>query len=556
MSIGQTIKNLNRGREIIQILLKYGFEEVVINTPLKNFIPQNKRLNWLGKEKPVFEYTRWERIRMAAEELGPTFIKFAQVLSSRPDILPEGLIKEFEKFQDKAPFFDSATAKNIIESETGKNIDETFEYFLDRPIAAASIGQVHRAKLLSGEEVVVKVRRPGIGKIIDTDLSIIKEVVQRGDAFFKRNGITNLETFVLTFEKIMHRELNYVYEARNMQMFRQFYHHQTHLYIPEVFRSLCSERVLVSEYINACKISDTDTISSWGLQPEKIAENGMDIYLSQIFEYGFFHADPHPGNVLVQTNGNICLIDFGMVAKLTKREKFAIAQIFLAISQQDAQQLANNLLKLAVSHKVIDKISFENELNEIIQDIAMLNVQESNLSNAGLRFQKIIYRNAIELPGSVFLILRAIAILEGIGKQIHPNFNVYEHLLPYGKKMIVEQFSAQNIINTLSNRLYEWDELLQKIPPDVGNILSQIRQGKLLLKTENPHQEEQIKTFNNAINRLTQGFIIASLIIAGALLLNNTEGFQFVGILCLVLAFLSGTFLYFSLWRSNDRADH
>ena len=204
----QTFRNLGRMREILAILVKYGFEDIVTNSTLRNFVSETRRHSWLRQEKPVFEYTRWERIRMAAEELGPTFIKLAQVLSIRPDMMPEPLIKEFEKLQDRVPPFPFEQAKVIIERELGRPISEVFSEFNEKPLASASIGQVHKARLKTGQEVVVKVQRPEVAEIVERDLAIIKDVVQRADRYLKKQGVLNAPDVVRAFDRSIMKELD------------------------------------------------------------------------------------------------------------------------------------------------------------------------------------------------------------------------------------------------------------------------------------------------------------------------------------------------------------
>nr|MBP6664600.1 AarF/ABC1/UbiB kinase family protein [Chitinophagales bacterium] len=343
MFFNQAIKNLKRTREIIAVLIKYGFEEVVANTALHSFVPQSRQLTWVRNERYVLEYTRWERVRMVFEELGPTFIKGAQVLSNRPDLLPEDLIQEFQKLQSNVPPFAFETVKEIIESELGKPLDEIFEYFNSTSLAAASIGQVHRGKLLNGTEVVVKIQRPNVKLIVETDLSIIKEVIRRGASFFENNGISNPLDVVLAFEKSMQKELDYLSEARNISQFRTFYKHRKDFYVPLAYKEHSTSKVLVLEFVKGCKITDVPQLRKWDIDIPTLAKTGLGIYMTQIFEFGFFHADPHPGNILIRPDGAICLIDFGMVGKLSKRDKFAFTSVFTAMALKDARGMANAL---------------------------------------------------------------------------------------------------------------------------------------------------------------------------------------------------------------------
>ena len=554
MRIGKTIKNLNRVREIIQVLLKNGFEDLVANTPLKNFIPEGRKLTWLRDEKAVMDLSHWEIIRLTTEELGPTFIKFAQILSNRPDVLPLPLIHEFEKLQSSVPPFSSDKARSIIFEETGKTTEELFEYFLDKPVGSASIGQVHRAKLKEGPEVVVKVQRPDIRKVIENDLSIMQEIAVRGEAYFERIGIPNILDIIETFTKTMGQELDYGIEARNMAQFRAFYRNTLKFKVPEVFPKYSTSKILISEYISACKVTDIETQRSWGLDPEKIAKDGIQIYLSQIFEYGLFHADPHPGNVLVMKNGTIALIDYGMVGNLQKKDKFAFAGIFIGLAQRDARKVAGSLRQLAIDDGIGNRKLFDYQIGQIINDFSGLDVSQGSISELGRRLQQIIHENKMKLPGSVFLILRALAILEGIGKQISPNLNIYEIVKPYGAKLVAEQFSTENLLEELAYRLTTLDNFSRKIPNELISFFQMARKGELVLNVNDQKEEYRTKQQAKSMNRLIMGMITCTLFLGSAWVYSvEVQGYyQFgswpiVSAIGFILSLVSGIWLVFKM---------
>lgn len=515
-----TFRNLRRTREIIAILVKYGFEDVITNSTLRNLVTERRRLTWLRQEKPVFEYTRWERIRMAAEELGPTFIKLAQVLSNRPDMLPEALIKEFEKLQDNVPPFEFEKVKSIIKTETGQEIEEMFDNFSEKPLASASIGQVHRARLKTGEEVVVKIQRPDIAETIDQDLNILKDAVERADRYLKKQGVLNAQDVVRTFDRSMRKELDYRNEARNIQKFREFYKDYKNFYIPRAYKEHSTDKILIIEFAEGCKINNAAQLKKWGLNPEKVAENGMSIYLTQIFEYGYFHADPHPGNVLVRRDGVICLIDFGMVGTLMPKDKANFAGIFISIAQRDARQMANYMKRLAITDEIHDMRALQYDLQELIEDYADLDLSESNMADMVTQLQKIMYDHQIVVTGSVFLIFRAFAILEGIGKQIHPHFNTYDFMRPYGQKIVQNRFQPKNILSEVTYRLDQLNELLIAVPRDAREIISKLKKGKLHFEIEHQGYGYLLKKLDSLTNRISLTILIAACLVGSAISMN------------------------------------
>lgn len=519
MIFNQTFRNIGRTREIIAVLVKYGFEDVIANSTMRNFVPERMRISWMRQERPALEYTRYERIRMVAEELGPTFVKLAQVLSNRPDMLPEPLIKELEKLQDSVPPFKFEVVKEIIRTELGGEVEDIFAEFEERPLASASIGQVHRARLKSGQRVVVKVQRPEVKDIVERDIAIIKEAVTRTDRYLQRQGVINAMDVVLAFERTMTKEMDYRNEARNIDRFRETYKEHKNFYIPRAFRDYSTEKVLVIEFSEGCKISDVPQLRAWGLDPAKVAENGMSIYLTMIFEYGFFHADPHPGNVFVRQDGVIALIDFGMVGQLMPKDKFNFAGIFISFAKHDAKDMAMYMKRLSIEDQIQDERQFEYDLNDLIDDFASLDVSESNIADMISRLQKIMYDNKMRVPGGIFLIFRAFAILEGLGKTLHPKFDTYGFIRPYGARLIKEQLKPKNLVNELSHRASSLTSFLNNFPLEVREIVTKTNKGKLHFEIEHQGYGYLLKKLDSVTNRIAITLIIVALILGSSLVM-------------------------------------
>lgn len=517
MSLGGTIKNLGRLRQIMSVFVKYGFEDLIANSTLRNLVPEGLRLKWLRQEKPALQYSRWERIRMAAEELGPTFVKLCQILSNRPDIIPEPLLKEFEKLQDRVPPFSSEEAKTIIEMETGVPLEELFEYFTTVPLASASIGQVHRAKLKNGPEVVVKVQRPTVKDTVERDLQLLHEIVKRSDRYLKKQGVMNAADIVSVFERSMSKELDYNTEARNISKFRDLYKDYNNFYIPKVYREFSTEKVLIIEYVKGCKFTDKKQIKEWGLNVKEIVENGLNIYFTQIFEFGVFHADPHPGNVLVRQDGTICLIDFGMVGQLSKKDKHAFAMVFVSMAKEDARSMAVNMKKLAVEDNIQDMRVFEADLQELIDDYATLNVDEASISDMTNALQKVMLNHQMYMPPGVFLVFRALAILEGIGKIMYPQLQTYEYIKPFGAKIIQEQWAPENVWSEVQYRAEQVSSFFTSFPVEVREILKQMSHGKMQFTIEHQGYGYLLKKLDSLTNRINFTLIICALIIGSSI---------------------------------------
>ncbi|NJL15146.1 MAG: AarF/ABC1/UbiB kinase family protein [Microscillaceae bacterium] len=475
------VRNINRLREVVQVLFKYQFRDIVWNTALRQYLPSRPLPVRPETEAPLADPERWQRLRKVVEELGPTFIKLAQLLSNRPDLIPAPLIAEFAKLQSEVPPLDFAIMEQRIEKELGGPVSNFFSYIDKQALGSASIGQVHRARLMTGEDVVIKVQRPGVGRQIQTDLALLKDLVGLTEGYFRSIGILNPRAILEAFEESMQRELDYTRELRNMELFRNIYQEEPNFYIPKPYKQFSSTKLLVTEFISGCKITDVAQLEAWGQDSRKVAERGLNIYLKQIFEYGFFHADPHPGNILIRPNGTMVLIDFGMVGRLSKVNKYAFAGVMIGLANQDAKAMALHLRRLASESDIESLGHFEQDLSELIEDFMVFAPGENGMSQLTHRLQKIIHKYQLEIPGPVFLILRALAILEGVGRVLHPKFDTLRQVRPYGLKLLAEQFSFRNQRQELGYTLSQLVSLLYLFPVELKYILKKMREGELRL---------------------------------------------------------------------------
>lgn len=562
MLFNKTIENISRIRKLIEVLVKYGFEDIVVNTGLKSILsPRKKTIDPYTAEEQHFTHSRWERIRLIMEEMGPTYIKLGQMLSNRPDLVPEPLIKEMEKLLDRVPPFETEIAKQIIELELGKPISDIFIYFDEKPIGSASIGQVHRARLLSGEDVVVKVQRPNAKRQVIADLSLMREFVRLTEGYFVKAGIINPLEILDTFSKSLQNELDYFTEARHLEQFVILYQNQKDLYIPRPFRELTTKKVLTIEFVSGCKVTDIPTLLSWGIEPKDIAKKGLNIYLTQIFEVGIFHADPHPGNILIKPNGMIALIDFGMVGKLIQSQKYAFAGVFISLANRDAKSMATNLRRLAIDHEIEDMRAFEYDLNDLIQEYVILAGDDLGVRDFTARLQKLSYKYKLQIPGVIFLILRSLAILENTTKTLDPSFDVLENIKPYGIKLIAEQYSFKNISSEVSHSFSQAFTLFYNLPLEMRDIIKQVRKGRIVLNTNQIGFEAYRRQLDFIANRLVLAVIIGALVISAGLSYSMAIGKEVPSLfgvpyftwICLVVAGFLGFVAFINDFRSGRK---
>jgi ubiquinone biosynthesis protein len=558
MIIDQTFRNIGRVREIAAILSKYGFEEFVNATPLSSLIPDKRRLSW-KKEKETIQYNRWELIRMAAEEMGPTYIKLAQALSNRPDLLPDALIEELQKLQSEVSPIPFEMIEKIIEHELGDTIASTFDEFYKKPLGSASIGQVHRARLADGRNVVVKVQRPGVWKKVQTDLDILKILVSWGQQQLESQGVYGAKDIIEAFERSLMKELDYTTEARFMEQFRSYYKKNKDFYVPKVYKELSTNKILVQEFIRGVKITDVDKLHKWGINTEKLAEKGVNVYLSQIFEHGYFHADPHPGNIIIQEDGTLCLIDFGMVGKLSKHDRFAFAGILIGMARQDPKMMARSFKKLAIESTIEDERAFEVELTDLIDDYATLDISDVDITEVTGKLQNIIRNHQMKMPGSIFIIMRALTILDGIGRTIHPNFKTYEFFKPYGVKIVAQMYSPENLAEDAFETAIQFKEFITSFPVELKEILEKTRKGNLKFDLHNSYDDLMMDKMTRAANRLVLGIVTTGIYLAAAIVMfayTFYEGPYSLGLLILslvgfVAAILFTMTLMVGNWWSN-----
>ncbi|KXX68817.1 AarF/ABC1/UbiB kinase family protein [Flammeovirga sp. SJP92] len=517
MFFSTKVKNFQRLQEIIKILLKYGFEDVVSTTSLSRFVPID---DWKRDNRPVLKFSRSERIRMVIEDLGPTFVKFAQTLSNRPDILPQDLIEELQKLQDNVAPFSEEEAMAIVEKETGMNLNDFVSFFDNKPLGAASIGQVHRARLKTGQDVVLKIQRPGAREQIHTDLRLLREFVKHTKHFFERYGILNPDEIIETFEESIINELDYTIEAKNIVQFRNAHKNNEKLHIPYAYLEYTTKKLLVMEYVSGCKITDKRTIESWGLDVKQVALNGLHLYLDQIFNQGYFHADPHPGNVLVRPDGKIILIDFGMIGRLTKYQRYSFANFLTSMGHGDARGMAMHLRRISKESEAEDLRVLEQDLSELV-DRYIIHSSDSTLADITGTLQEIIYKHHLAVPGSIFMILRALAILEGICNVLWPSLESLPEIEPYGKKLAQEQFSLKNLSSDFYYSFYQISSLIYNLPMELKYILKKTRTGKLSINVEHKGLEPLTKQIAESSSNLNIVLLIIGLLISSSIVMTS-----------------------------------
>ncbi len=543
------IKKLGRFKDIVTILAKYGFDEVVdrLNLPGADF------LHRMGKGDS--ELGLYERIRIVIEELGPTFIKFGQIMSLRPDLLPEELLRELEKLQDNVPAVDSADIVMVIEECLGRPIDEVFSLFDHKPVAAASLSQVHRAILLeNGAVVAVKVQRPGILKDISADLDILDSICSFLNDQFAELDSYDLPELARTVRRTLMQELDFKQEMNNNNIARS-YAEETEVYIPAPFEKYSSKKLLVMEFIAGVKFKEI--LSQARYDRKHIARQGLQTVVQQILEDGFFHADPHPGNLLVGNDMRLCIIDWGMIGRLTERDRFMLIEMLTAIVDKNSEGLAKIFLQLCKScGKAPDQNSLERDLLTLLDSYYALPIKDVDVGRLLRSLLALLRDHNLRLPTDMVIMIKALVTAEGTARLVFPELNVVEELKGSVNRLTLERYKPGVIWRNLRNSFSNFLSMQRELPRQLLQIIEKIDGGHLSFIFHLEKLEQLINALENASNRLTTGIITAAIIMGSSMIITTGVGpFLFglpaLGVIGYLLSVVLGLWLVITILRTK-----
>ncbi len=521
----QKIHNIQRLKQILQVLGKYGFGYIIDRLDIERNVVGRKLISLASiKKSDFFDMPVPVRIRKMLEELGPTFIKFGQMLSIRPDLIPLELCKEMEKLQDKVPPFSDEKVEKQIFDEFKKPINEIFNTFSSSPVAAASLSQVHLAELKTGEKVVVKVQRPGLKKIITADLNILSVLAQLMERHIEETRLYNRPEIVNEFRKTLLKEIDFNTEARNIDKFRRNFKSDDNIYILKVFHDLSTKKVLTMEQIEGIKVSKVEEIEKAGLDRKQIAINGMDAVLKQIFTYGFFHADSHPGNIFVLKDKRIAFIDFGMVGRIDEETKMQLSNILTAVIRQDVPAIIDSFISMGTIDEEVSFKKLSLDLTDLVESYYEIPLKELKMDKVLPDILNVISQNKIKIPPDLFLLSRALITIEGVGKKLYPDFDAVTRTKPFVTKLIRQKYSPKMIareIKGLARELYRFTRIL---PKDLTLIFNKIKKGKLKIEFEHRGLENLIFEMDRVSNRIAFSVVIAALIIGSSIVIHVDKG--------------------------------
>jgi ubiquinone biosynthesis protein len=556
-SINRNIRSIRRYRNILGILIKYGFGHVVEQLNINYYLELGRRIvTFGGAPREIERLSQPVRMRLAMEELGPTFVKLGQLLSTRPDVIPKDYIEEFRKLQDMVPSFAFEEVRAQIQRELGYPAEELYAEISPVPIAAASIAQVHYGQLMSGEEVVVKVRRPGIDKVVDTDLDILMGLAYLIERHIPASEIYDPVGLVKEFRRTIEREMDFAREGHTIDRFAANFAGDATVHVPKVYWEQTGETVLTMEFVDGIKISDFGRLAEAGYDLKIIARNGAESFLKQVLVHGFFHGDPHPGNFFILPGNTICMLDYGMVGRLGENLKFQLVDLLFAVLQRDAESVISQLL---YSGELMDETNvrhLKRDLNEFIDDYYEVPLQEIKVGKLLTEFVEILTLYRIKFPSDLMLLAKALVTIEGIGRQLDPDFDMIGHLRPFMEKLLRDRVTPANLSREMLRTSKAYGSLLKNLPRDLKEFINRVNRNKFKIDLEHRGLERLITDLDKSSNRISFSLLIAALIVGSSIIMQTDKGpmllgFPALGFLGYSIAGILGLWLAIAILRSG-----
>ncbi|HWR57691.1 MAG TPA: AarF/ABC1/UbiB kinase family protein [Thermodesulfovibrionales bacterium] len=558
--LSRTYRSARRLQQIVNVFLKHGFGRVIDQIHLGRYIPFRKRLRAFGQWPTLKGPTVPERLRTAFEELGPSFIKLAQILSSRPDLITAQFANEFRKLQDEVPPFPVSEARQIIEEELKQPLDKVFREFDDRPVAAASIAQVHHAKLIDGSDVIVKVQRPGIKEQIETDIDILVVAARLLERHVPESRFFNPVGIVEEFSRTVMREMDFVGEAKNCSRFKMNFENTPDVYIPAVYSQFVTEKVLVMERVQGVRIDDIAGIVAMGVDRKALVGVSVSAYFKMVLEDGYFHADPHPGNLLVMPDGKLAFVDFGIVGRVTPEMIETMANTFLSLIHKDFDRLIDLYVELGYVSEDVDlerfRREFKTDLLFFLEPLYGRTLIEVNFAQYLDIITHVALKHRMRIPSDLLLINKALLILENIGRELDPNLDFIAAAEPYASRIVKDRYNPSKIYEKMVRNAMEFGNFFAVFPKQMKRIVQKILRDDIHIKLSHSGLDRFITDMDRSSNRITFGLIISAILVSSAIMHSTGAGpkvfgLSVLGILSFGMAFLMGIWLIISIIRSG-----
>lgn len=557
--IARRYRAFKRYNQILRVFVKYGFEDIVSSMIesgswkfLRRLIPKTTR-------KRAKLHSKWEKMRLLCEELGPTFVKFGQILSNRPDLLPAELIVEFEKLQDNVPPFSGKEARGVVESELKKSVDVLFASFEPEPFASASMAQVHKAILNTGEKVAIKIQRPNIHDIIIEDVRVMYRL-----AIIIEKRIPSMRAFdpqglVRHFEESIMKEMDFVHESINLQRFyNNIIEDKEDLgsRCPRVYQDMTTGKVLTMEFVKGTKISDYETLRKLGIDRKDLANKLAKSYIKQVFEYGFFHADLHPGNILVLPDGEFCFLDFGLMGSIMQRDIEMFGKLFTSVKDKDVRLIIRALQQMSGDFAIKDMRKLEYEINEFVNNYSATSIHQNEMSHVLLELRDIIVEHGINVPSHFFLLARSMVTVEGVIRSLDPDLDMMEVARPYMRRIVAKKLNPIMWGKKILNTIYEFGMNMEDFPRDLKNAIRRINSGQVNVNLNHKGIDPMVHTVNRITKQIVSAVLITGLLVGSVMMITNNvgpfwNGYSVFGVIGISLAVILVLGMLRDIWKGD-----
>jgi ubiquinone biosynthesis protein len=512
-------KKIQRASQIIGVLARFGFRDILMRLPWSEEykILHDKKIQESALEKNSI----YVRIRMALEELGPAFVKLGQAATTREGLLPDALVAELKLLEDKVEC-QALDVKDFLQQRLGAQYDQHIAWVDEQPFASASISQVYHARLHSGDQVVIKVRRPDIEEILLTDLALMKDLANIMANNIEAIRQINLPLIVDSFANTLSEEISLTNERTNIERFALNFADNEKIYVPKVYPHLCTNEILCMEFVQGTKVTDVDRLIEEGADLKQIVRNGLNLYLEQVLLHGFFHGDPHPGNLMVLPDNKIAFIDFGNMGRLLPSDKEDFETFILASIDQDSKYLSEIIENIALYSHITDRPRYERSLNELFEIMTTVSLGTLDLEAILSKVWRIIGDNQIHFPEYIYQLIRGISLIEGIGKKLDPELNILAAIKPFSTRIIAQRLNPGEIANRRMRKIRTAGRQLEQLPSDLREIIRQVKKGDLVFN----HQVRDLtllsRQFSKGSSKVSLSIMfLALLILAGSIILAN-----------------------------------
>ncbi len=541
-NIKRTIRGTKRLAEIIKVLSKFGFQQVVIDTGLYRLLESSKEETDTAIAASAADQPRAVRFRLVLEELGPTFIKLGQVLSTRPDLIPPDWAEELKKLQDRCTNVPFSEVYEVLQREFPGTLDSLFEQIDETPLAAASLAQVHRARLKDNTEVVIKVLRPGSRKMVEEDMTLLEGVAQLVEQYFSDLGYSPTDV-AKEFSRELLKELNLVNEGQATDRLRRYFEQDTTVYFPKVYWQATTRSVLTLEEIKGRLLSTLRPEDLTRAERRSIVAKGTDAVFAQCLQYGFFHADPHPGNIFLKNDNSICFIDCGMTGQLDRQTTEHLIDLVAGIIQGNVDKLCRVVIELTeVDPAITDRRDFRTDLQHLISHVQSKDLEHLDITSLLSDFFAMLQLYKIKCPSDLILLTKALTTIEGVAEQFDPTFDVLSHVEPRIQKIVISRYGLHALKDRMQKTLSGYLELFEELPSDLQRFLGHFRHSRFTLNLELKRLEHLADKIDLSSRIMGVAMIISALIVGSSILIladrmSDEPGFLgTLGIIGLILA--------------------